>query len=235
MGEAVWTEGGRLRCGIVHAVGLAYEPKVLATPDSVRKAFAAALHVAVVHGCQTVAAKLMCARPGYSSETPQDAPAVMLASMLRAVEDVRQAGALDGLEQVIIFVPTPLISLPHLNSRTLQVFLCVTDVDLLAMLVQKLIALSARVVVRPAVVEEVMASKNDVVVTSQNSDAADLSLCSALRAHGFVGHLALYRSHFEPTTTADAWMQGACLVTDKVPELRNFLQRLCVSARAFGM
>lgn len=117
IGDAVWTEiafddePGSSGCGVVHAVAMAYDSngrRVKATPVSVRQAFHAALLLAHARGCRTIAAKLMCARPGYSdlsaAKADVGAPLTMLESMLAAVEDFVGSCDADGL-RIIIFIP----------------------------------------------------------------------------------------------------------------------------------
>jgi len=117
IGRCVITGGGTLPCKVVHAVALAYEggSMVPATPEAVRHSSAAALRLAIEHGARTVATKLMCARPGYSTvDPPSDAPKVMLRAMLAAIEDVAPA---PSDIHVFIFLPASSQLLPLLASE----------------------------------------------------------------------------------------------------------------------
>ena len=111
VGSAVATAGGRLPCGVVHAVGMAYRPRgtaererfgrrVLATADAVEQALRSALLVAGERGWRSAATKIMCARPGYSVYD-DDAPRIMLAAMRRAVAELPDC----GFEQLQIYIP----------------------------------------------------------------------------------------------------------------------------------
>lgn len=235
VGEAVWTGGGRLPCGVVHAVGLAYSPqRVLATPQTVRQSFAAALRVAAANGCRKAAVKLMCARPGYSTVPASDAPAVMLSAMLAGADDVRRKrGEAFSLEQVLIFVPSLMRATPAPRNERAQVLFSDSSLGKKGPLLQNLRDIGVEVLWREnvpntAVLKEVFANEVPVVVTNQRRGVdggnAGISLCRALADASFPGRIAVYSSHLEAATVADFWFSGACFVTHALPELEIFLR-----------
>ncbi|KAG8459468.1 hypothetical protein KFE25_012803 [Diacronema lutheri] len=114
VGRAVWTGAGALGCrGIAHAVALRYGPRGRepATPAAVEAAFLDALRVADEHACASLACYVMCARAGFSTvPSSSDAPAVMLAAMLAAIEAFRaraprERGLPRALRKILLFVP----------------------------------------------------------------------------------------------------------------------------------
>lgn len=240
VGNAVWTPGGRLNCAIVHAVGLAYRPKVLATPESVQRSFTSALRVAASHGCQTAAAKLMCARPGYSTVRPEDAPATMLASMLEAVEDVNKSLSCESAAlEVLIFVPNVLIPSMPVNSEigVHRVLLSDENISAKQPLFDRLHARGIKVAwlentANSVVVEEAMQNRMGALVANRSRDPdgddAGLLLCRALVGAGFPGHIILYTGRLDANVLADAWVCGACFVTHDVGELETFLDHLYI-------
>ena len=113
LGHAVWTTSGELgcRCGIAHAVTLRYTPqREPTTPEAVASAFQAALALADAHGARRLACYVMCARPGYSTVSGDDAPRVMLGAMLTVLatwaEPPPSAEGDGGDRRVYLFVPT---------------------------------------------------------------------------------------------------------------------------------
>ena len=129
IGSAIATHGGRLPCGVVHAVGMGYRSRgtkeraqfgrrVLATADSVERALHSALLVAAEIGWRSAATKIMCARPGYSIYNETDAPLIMLAAMRRAVSKLPFDCA---FEQLQIYIPRETLELvgvpPYLEPR----------------------------------------------------------------------------------------------------------------------
>ena len=78
---------------IIHAVGMGYKvrkendlsDRIVATPETVFQAVASALAIAEEKGVRTIAFPLMCARPGYSNLETEDAPKVMLTTMMNAI------------------------------------------------------------------------------------------------------------------------------------------------------
>ena len=119
IGSAVATGGGRLPCGIVHAVGMGYRSRgtkererfgrrVLASADSVEQALGAALLIAAENGWRSAATKIMCARPGYSVYSDKDAPLIMLAAMRRAVCELPPDCT---FEQLQIYIPLETLEL----------------------------------------------------------------------------------------------------------------------------
>jgi hypothetical protein len=121
IGAAVATDGGKLPCGVVHAVAMGYSThdgaRIKATSASVSEALASAL-VAAAAGAdhRTAATRLFCSRPGYSTvEPPARAPKVMLQAMLDAVHGASNC----GLVRLTIFVPEGLVALPR-PTVTLQ-------------------------------------------------------------------------------------------------------------------
>ena len=114
IGSAVATPGGQLPCGVVHAVGMGYEPsaggqyrRVLATADSVEQSLRTALLVAAERGWRSAACKIMCCRPGYSIYD-EDAPRTMLAAMRRAVSSLPPDCI---FEQLVVYIPAETLEL----------------------------------------------------------------------------------------------------------------------------
>lgn len=134
VGDAVATSGGALPCGVVHAVAMGYRTdgsRILATPSTVRTAFARGLLAAAQAGHTTVVTKVMCARQGYSTvQPPSDAPRVMLEAMLHATVDAQTC----GLHQVVIYVPR---SYALLRETTVRIQLPHGDTDVSRILANK--------------------------------------------------------------------------------------------------
>lgn len=128
LGHAVWTTSGELgcRCGLAHAVTLRYTPQREPTsPEAVSAAFQAALALADAHGAKRLACYVMCARPGYSTVSGDDAPRVMLEAMLAVLATWAQPlpSADDGVDRrVYLFVPSDTADgVPRLLLRGLGV------------------------------------------------------------------------------------------------------------------
>lgn len=106
VGKAAWTSGGGFK-GIAYAVTMSYKTKngkktrVKATPEAVRKAFAAALRVCGKHKCKVVATTILSARAGYSNQPENKAKEVMRKAMLKGVDDVKKDGV--KLEKLKIY------------------------------------------------------------------------------------------------------------------------------------
>lgn len=93
VGKAAWTSAGGFR-GVAFAVTLSYKngKRVPATPDTVRKSFAAALQIAYKHNCKLIATTILSAREGYSSVPPKEAKTTNAKAMLSGIADAKKAG-----------------------------------------------------------------------------------------------------------------------------------------------
>ncbi|HSW88795.1 MAG TPA: macro domain-containing protein [Candidatus Saccharimonadales bacterium] len=108
IGKAVITKAGNLttkegkRKYIIHAIGLGYKEKrdgnlynrIPATQNTIFQAVVNALEVASQKGITSIAFPLMCARPGYSTLPEEQAPKLLLQSMIQAIKyfDTRNHG-----------------------------------------------------------------------------------------------------------------------------------------------
>jgi len=114
IGGAIWTSAGELMSKrlhlkyVIHAVGMGYkirngddlQERILATPESIFKAVTSTLEIADEMAMHTIAFPLMCARPGYSTIEAEDAPWVLLATMMRAINSFAQKG--NSISKIII-------------------------------------------------------------------------------------------------------------------------------------